>query len=144
LEVSSFQAPRVFYDVTVRHSVPGDAGRATAAANRGGVVAKEAEDAKRARYPDGRTPWRCVPLATESFGRHGQQALKHLRELAKEKAEAELEDEGAAKLAAGLLVQRWGAWLSAALHRANAALLSSALGPEREPGHRGLAAELAS
>jgi hypothetical protein len=144
LEVSSFQAPRVFYDVTVRHSVPGDAGRATAAANRGGVVAKEAEDAKRARYPDGRTPWRCVPLATESFGRHGQQALKHLRELAKEKAEAELEDEGAAKLAAGLLVQRWGAWLSAALHRANAALLFSALGPEREPGHRGLAAELAS
>ena len=144
LEVRAPGAPRTFYDVTVRHSVPGDAPRATAASRRDGAVVKEAEATKQTRYPDGRTPWRCVPLATETCGRHGQQALKHLRELAKAKAEFEVED-GGAERAAGALVQKWAAYLSVALHRANAAVLWSALGSEREAvaEHRELAAELA-
>ena len=94
--------------------------------------------------PDGRTPWRCVALAAMTCGRHGQLALKHLRELAEAKAECEMDGDGAER-AAGALVQKWGAWLSVALHRANAAMLWSALGSERELAaeHRALAAELA-
>ena len=67
-----------------------------------------------------------------------------MRELAKAKAEFEVED-GGAERAAGALVQKWAAWLSVALHRANAAVLWSALGSEREAvaEHRELAAELA-
>ena len=143
LEVRTAQAPRTFYDVTVRYSVPGDAPRVAAAASRDGAVAKEAEDAKKKRYPDGRTPWRCVPLATETAGRLGKQALKHLRILAKAKAGSEL-DEGQEQ-AAGALVQKWGAWLSVALHSATAAVLWAALGSEREAdgARHELAAELA-
>ena len=128
LEVRTATAPRTFFDVTVRYSVPGNAQRASVAASRDGAVAKEAEATKKARYPDGQTPWRCVPLATETFGRHGGQALKHLRELAKAKV-AGLDD--GAERAAGALVQRWGAQLAVALHRANAAVLWAALRPER-------------
>ena len=67
-------------------------------------------------------------MTTETCGRHGALALAHLRELAKAKV-AGL-DEGAER-AAGALVQRWGAQLAVALHRANAAVLSAALVPER-------------
>ena len=52
------------------------------------------------------------------------------------KAEAELEDEGAAKQAAGLLVQKWGAWLSVALQSANASVLRAALGGSELAGER--------
>ena len=141
LEVRTPGAPRTFFDVTVRHSVPGDAARAAAAANRAGAVAKEAENTKKARYPDGRTPWRCVPLAQETHGRFGAQAFQHLRRLAKEKATAEFEG-GGAEHAAGALVQKWAAWLSVALHRVNAAVLWTALGAEKR-AVGDLAAELA-
>ena len=90
LDVRSAQHPRLLLDVTVRHAVPGDAPRATAASSRGGAVAKEAEATKKARYPDGRTPWRCVLLVLETCGRHGQQALQHFRALAKGLAEQEV------------------------------------------------------
>ena len=125
LEVRSAEAPRTFFDVTVRYAVPGDAGRLTAAASRDGAVAREAEEDKRRRYPDGQTPWRAVPLASETGGRLGPAALKHLRKLARKQA-ARLEDGG--EEAVSSLVQRWGAWLSVALQRANAAVLASALG----------------
>ncbi len=54
-------------------------------------------------------------------------------------------DEGQER-AAGALVQKWCAWLSVALHRANAAVLWAALGSERGAAGAGqeLAAELAS
>ena len=74
--------------------------------------------------------WRCVPLALENCGRHGLQALQHLRALAKTRATLEFEGDGA-EHAAGALVQKWGAWLSVALYRANAEVVWSALGPER-------------
>ncbi len=140
LEVRSAAAPRTFYDVTVRYAVPGDAARLGAAANRDGAVAAEAEAEKLRRYPDAQAPWRCVPLATESGGRLGQRALKHLRQLARKQAE-NLE-EGGQEAASGL-VTRWGAWLSVALHRANARVLSAALGAQGGGG-RDLACSLAS
>ena len=127
LEVRSAEAPRTFFDVTVRYAVPGDAARLGAAAGRDGAVVQEAEEDKRRRYPDGQTPWRAVPLATETGGRHGPTALKHLRKLARKQA-ARLQEGG--DEAVSSLVQRWGAWLSVALQRANAAVLHSALGTE--------------
>ena len=68
-----------------------------------------------------------MPLATETGGRHGPTALKHLRKLARKQA-ARLQEGG--DEAVSSLVQRWGAWLSVALQRANAAVLHSALGTE--------------
>ena len=66
-----------------------------------------------------------VPLDTETGGRHGRTALKHLRKLARKRAEG-LEEGGDKAVSA--LVQRWGAWLSCALHRAKAKVLKAALG----------------
>ena len=127
LEVRSAEAPRTFFDVTVRYAIPGDASRLRAAEVRGGAVAAEAEANKRRRYPDGQTPWRVVPLATETGGRHGRTALQHLRKLARKRAERL--DEGAEE-AVSAMVQRWGAWLACALQRANAKVLKEALGSE--------------
>ena len=66
-----------------------------------------------------------MPLATETGGRLGPQALKHLRKLARKQAEC-FEEGGDAAVSALLL--KWGSWLSVALHSANAAVLRSALG----------------
>jgi len=140
LEVRSAEAPRTFYDVTVRYAVPGDAPRLQAASRCSGAVAREAEADKRSRYPASRSPWRAVPLATETGGRHGSAALKHLRSLARLQA-ARLPDGGAE--AASSLTQRWGAWLSVALQRANAAVLAAALGAQDEKLAGELAVELA-
>ena len=123
----SAEAPCTYFDVTVRHAIPGDTHRLNTAAARDGAVNREAEADKRHRYPDGQTPWRVVPLALETYGRHGPSALEHLRKLARTAA-AQLGEEGDAEAAASALVARWGARLSAALHRANAARLRSCLG----------------
>ena len=74
----------------------------------------------------------------ETGGRHGRTALLHLRKLARKQA-SKLEEGG--DEAASALMQRWGAWLSCALHRANAKVLQEALGTEaglkeREAGLR--------
>ena len=127
LEVQSASCPRLFLDVTVRYSVPGHEARLAAASAHDGAVNKEAEADKRCRYPDGRTPWKVVPLALETCGRHGPAALKHLRKLAREKASNQAGD---SKAAAAGLVQRWAARLSVALHRATARQLRSALGAD--------------
>ena len=125
LEVRTARVPKTFFDVTVHHSVPGDAARLASASSCDGAVAKEAEGNKRRRYPDGRTPFRGVPFALESYGRVGETALKHLRELARDRA-ANLQEGG--EEAASALLQRWAASLSSALCRANARSLRSALG----------------
>ena len=117
----------MFFDVTLRYAVPGDAPRLRAASNCDGAVAAEAESDKRRRYQDGQTPWRVVPLAVETGGRLGNAALRHLRQLARKQA-ARLE-EGSDE-AASSLVTRWAAWLSVALHRANAGVLRAALGSD--------------
>ena len=80
---------------------------------------------KRRRYPDGQTPWRVVPLALETCGRHGHAALLHLRRLARERAAQVAEDPEAV---ASALLQRWGCRLSVALQSSNARRLQSALG----------------
>jgi hypothetical protein len=139
LEVQSAGCPRLFLDVTVRYSVPGHAARLAAAATHDGAVNREAEAEKRSRYPDGRTPWKVVPLALETCGRHGPAALQHLRRLARERASNLAEDSEAA--AAGL-VQRWAARLSVALHRATARQVRSALGADETAARR--AAELSA
>ena len=139
LEVRSAQVPRAFLDVTVRHSIPGDPERLAAAAAHAGAVNKEAEADKRRRYPDGRAPWRVVPLAFETYGRLGETTLRHLRLLARAQA-ARLADADAE--VASQLLQRWGARLSVALHRSNAARLRSALGGAVPAA--ALAAELAA
>ena len=104
LEVRSARFPRAYFDVTVRHSVSGDQARLALASKTAGAVAKEAEGDKRRRYPDGRTPFRVVPFAVVTFGRLGKTALKHLRELARERAAHS--EEGSDELASALL-QRW-------------------------------------
>ena len=53
LEVRTAEAPRTFFDVTVRYSVPTEGPRFRAAADRDGAVAAEAEGDKRRRYPAG-------------------------------------------------------------------------------------------
>ena len=132
LEVTSAEVPKLYLDVTVRHSVPGDAHRLAGAAKRDGTVALEAERDKESRYPASRAPWRAVPLALETYGRHGPAAVLHLRRLAREHA-ARLGDEDGAEAATGL-VSRWGAWLSVALQRSNAARVRAALGTARVGG----------
>ena len=139
LEVQSAEVPRTYFDVAVRYAVPGDNQRLRAASDRDGAVAHEAEGDKRRRYPDGLTPWRCVPLVTETGGRHGRQALLHLRALAR--AQASHLEEGGLE-AANALVARWGAWLSVALQRANHSVVSRAFG-SKGAGARELASSLA-
>ena len=68
-----------------------------------------------------------VPFALETYGRLGRSALAHLRRLARDRA-SNLEEGGDA--AASALVARWGARLSTALHRANAAKIKHALGTQ--------------
>ena len=76
----------------------------------------------------------AVQLPLRCHGQSPNQALRlaldHLRSLAKSLAEQEVEADGAER-AASAVVQRWGAWLSVALHRANAAVLWSAVRTER-------------
>ena len=127
LQVRSAEAPCTYFDVTVRHGSPGNAQRLLTAASRDGAVCREAEADKRRRYPDGQTPWRVVPLTVEIFGRYGRSSSVHLRKLARTAA-VQLGFDGDAEAAASALVARWGARLSAALHRANAARLRSCLG----------------
>ena len=141
LEVRSHDVPRSYFDVTVRHSVPGDPRRLAAAALYDGAVNQEAEADKRSRYPDGQTPWRVIPLALETNGRHGRAALKHLRRLARQQASALEEADGVH--AASALVLRWGCRLSVALQRSNAARLRSALGAGARDIGRSFAAALA-
>jgi len=127
LEVRGGAVPRLYVDVTVRHSVPGDAPRLSTAACQDGAAAREAEADKRARYPDGRTPYRVLPFALETFGRFGKTALLHLRGLAKQQAQR-LEEGGAE--AASSLTLRWGCRLSVALQRANATNVRRAIGDD--------------
>ena len=77
LDIRSAAVPRLLCDVTVRHSVPGLGQRLAAAAAHDGAVNREAEADKRQRYPDGRTPWRVLPLAFETFGRLRAAPLRH-------------------------------------------------------------------
>ena len=93
LEVRSAEVPREYFDVTVRYPMPTDHQRLTVAADHDGAVNKEAERENRARYPDGRTPYRATPLALETGGRHGRAALLHLRKLARARA-VSLEEDG--------------------------------------------------
>ena len=130
LEIQGAGQPRTYFDVTVRYSVPGDAEGLAAARAHDGAINRKAEGDKRSRYPDGQTPWRVVPLALETCGRHGRTALRHLRKLARVRAQ-QLSDAGEeAGRAASALTQRWGAELSVALHRATARQLRSALGTD--------------
>ena len=78
LEIQTAGRPLQYADVTVRHSVPGDAGRLRQAAATPGKVAADAESEKRACYgPD-------APLATDMFGRHGEAVTRRLRDLARQ------------------------------------------------------------
>ena len=126
----------MFFDVTVRHGVPGDAGRLAAAALHSGAVNREAEADKRARYPDDRAPWRAVPLATETYGRLGLAALAHLRRLARQRA-ALLAESDAGTVGAVLL--RRGCRLSVAAARSGAARLRGALGTRAAAADAGAA-----
>jgi len=140
LEVRSATVPRLYLDITVHHSVPGDGPRLARAADRDGAVNAEAESEKAGRYPAGRTPWRVVALAQETCGRFGLAALKYLRKLARKQA-ANLEEHG--ELAASALVLKWGCWLSVALHRESAKSLRKSLGEDVLLKRSELAAEIA-
>ncbi len=87
----------------------------------------ESDDRRVDLYPDGRTLWRVVPFALETYGRLGRSALAHLHRLARDRA-SNLEEGGDA--AASALVVHWSARHSTALHRANAAKIKHALGTQ--------------
>ena len=130
----------------MRYSVPGDAAGLRAAAARDGAVCRDAEADKRQRYPAGRAPWRMVPLALETGGRHGPEARRHLRRLARDRAQLLAgDDAAAAAAAAAALARRWGAELAVALQKATARQLRTAQGAEaaRKGARADLAAELA-
>ncbi len=142
LEVRSSEVPKLYLDVTVRHAVHSDQDRLLRAANNDGATNKEADADKEARYPALNCPYKALPLALETFGRHGKTSLKHLRKLARVKA-SRLEEGG--EDAASALVLRWAKRLSVALHRATARNLRNALGEvEVRERSKELAAELAS
>ena len=143
LEAQRGDVPRLYADVTVRYSVPGEARALAAAADGDGAVNADAEGDKRRRYAPHRAPWPMLPLALETGGRHGLQALRHLRWLARDQAQA-LGDGPAAAAAASALARRWGAELSVALHKATARQLRAAVGGGAAAEAAGrLAAELA-
>ena len=143
LEAQAPGCPRQLADITVRYSVPGDAEKLAAAAQRDGAVNAEAEGDKRRRYPAGRAPWAVLPLALETGGRHGRAALRHLRMLARDLAQGLGEEEGSSAVA-GALTRRWGAELSVALHGATARQLRSSLGGDRAVGAAALREAVAS
>jgi hypothetical protein len=142
LEVRSAEVPKKFLDVTVRHPVSNVAGRLSRAARADGATNAVAEGDKRDRYPSERSVHAVVPLALETYGRHGKTALRYLRKLARKQAET-LEDSSGETASA--LVVRWGRWLSVALHRATARNLRASAGDEAARRARGqrLAEELA-
>ena len=143
LEVRSAEVPKLYLDVTVRHPVGNDLARLDRAARRDGATNDEAAADKRERYPQRRSPCQALPLALETYGRHGRTALRYLRRLARKQAERA--EEGSEN-AAGALVARRGRWLSVALHRANARNFRAALSGEEARRARGerLAADLAA
>ena len=143
LEVRSAQNPRLLLDVTMRHAIAGDAHRLDRAANDDGAVVKETEHDKHTRYPAARAPYKLVPLAVDTYGRRGREALHHLRLLAKRRAQA-LDGDGDSDRAASTLVLRWACRLSVALHRANAENLRKSLGHDVVRQRAELAAELAA
>ena len=111
--------------MTVRHSVPGDRKRLAKSAAFDGAINAEAEADKRTRYPRHAGPQQAIPLALETYGRHGKASLQYLRRLARSQAErAGLASEGTASA----LSVRWGARLGVALHKANCRNVQSALG----------------
>ena len=137
LEVRSAEVPKLYLDVTVRHAVGrgNDQVRVRRAAREDGATNAEAEADKTDRYPPDRCAYKAVPLALETFGRHGHSALRYLRKLARKQA-AKLDEGG--EEAASVLLTRWGWWLSVALHRATARNLRASLGDEAARRARGL------
>ena len=125
VEVQSAECPRLFFDITVRHGVPGAPERLAAAARHDGSVNADAGAEKRTRYPDGVTPWKAVPVAFETFGRIGRAALVHLKRLARAEVAKISGDE---VWGVHNLLQRWCSRLSVAVHRANARNVQCALG----------------
>ena len=142
LEVRSAEVPERFLDVTVRHPVGNDAARLGRAARADGATNAEAEGDKRDRYPSERSVHPVVPLALETYGRHGKASLRYLRKLARKQAETLDEGSGGA---ASVLIARWVRWVSVALHRAAARNLRASAGDEAARRARGqqLAEELA-
>ena len=123
MEVQTAGQPRLFFDLTVRHGVPGTEEGLRAAAQTAGFVNNSAELDKKRRYPEGVTPWRALPVAVETFGRLGRAGLADLRELARAET---AKVGGDAVWTTHAFLQRWCARLSVALHRANARALLTA------------------
>ena len=113
LEVENLGWPRLFLDVTVRCGIPGDADSLQLAAGRAGADNAKAEADKHSRYPKARSPWKMIPLALETCGRHGRESFRYLRRLARSRLQSlpEVEDDGNALAS---LVGCWGADLSVA------------------------------
>ena len=125
LEIQGPEVPRLFFDVTVRHGVPGCTTRSQLAATANGTVNSEAEADKKERYPGHRCPWRMVPFAVETYGRMGTSALRHLRKLARSQAAG---FDGQERTVTASLLSRWGSRISVALHRANVRNVRRSLG----------------
>ena len=101
-----------------------------------GVVCRDAERRKHARYPAQQAPWRMVPVAFETFGRLGSEGYFYRRKLARRASEQAGNDGG---FAPSLLFTQWARRLSVCLHRANArAILRRA--PAIPPPHSAMAA----
>ena len=125
MEIQGPEVPRLFFDVTVRHGVPGCTTRSQLAVTANSTVNSEAEADKKERYPGHRCPWRMVPFAVETYGRMGTSALRHLRKLARSQAAG---FDGQERTVTASLLSRWGSRISVALHRANVRNVRRSLG----------------
>ena len=94
-----------------------------------GASATAAENTKYDRYGQG-----VLPLAVETFGRWGTQALKWWRQLAKQVVAMDPHLAAAGRWAIPSLLQRWWRQVSVALQRANADSVFASLGQVRSFG----------
>jgi len=94
-----------------------------------GAAATAAESTKYDRYGPG-----VLPLAVETCGCWGTQALKWWRQLAKQVVATDPNLAAAGRWAIPSLLQRWWRQVSVALHRANADSVFASLGQVRSFG----------
>ena len=122
-------APVRLLDHSVVHPTAPSYVRAAAEAD--GAAARSGERTKYRRY--GR---RVLAMLTETYGRHGPDAVHWWRQLAKQVAEADPLLQGRGKWAVAGLLAQWWAETSVALQRANAEAVLASLGALEGPAPR--------
>ena len=131
LEVRSHDVHRLLFDVTVVHTVQANAVLLAQASGADGVVCRDAERRKHARYRPEQAPWRMVPVAFKSYGRLGSESYLYLKKLARKTS---VLAGGDGVVAPSLLFAQWACRLSVCLHRCNVRMLRKGVGGVQATG----------